>query len=824
MIASPTEPKTAEAVKCYHCGADCPEPLLIADDKPFCCDGCKTVYTLLNDSELCQYYRLDQHPGVSPDKEYYAGKFAYVDLPQVREKLIDFADENRTSVTFYTPGMHCSSCIYLLENLHRLHPGVLSAVVNFPERKVRILFQEATLSLSELADLLTRIGYEPYISLHDLDGKQQRRQRRRRLAQIGVAGFAFGNIMMMSFPEYFAVGEWSKEKSLGDLFVYLNLLLSLPVLLFSAQDFFTSAWQALRGRYLNIDAPIVLSILITFSRSLYEVATHTGPGYFDSMTGIVFFLLIGRYLQDRTYARLSFERDYTSYFPLAATVKQGPAERRVPVTELQTGDRLYIRNQELIPADARLLSPEAMIDYSFVTGESEPVSRQVGELLYAGGRLVGQAAEMDVVKPVSQSYLTQLWNHDAFRNQDADAEAKRLRSSLPDKINRYFTPAVFTISLSSFLFWTLQGQVLLGLNAATAVLIVVCPCILLLAHTFTDSNLVGIFGRYGLYLRQAGVIEKLTRITAVVFDKTGTLTQTNASTVHWVSLAEGTEDDNELADELKSIVRALTGHSVHPYSRRIAGWLDAWQRRVPLKNFREVAGSGIEAMVDGQRIRLGSAGFVGYDRTVPDTAGSHTFLAVDQYVLGYFSIRNPYRNGVEGLVQQLDQENIAQFVLSGDRDADRTYLTRLFGKADHLHFLQKPDDKLRVIQGLQQKGAQVLMVGDGLNDAGALQQSELGIAVSDDLTTFSPACDAIVQGDQLVRLPQYIKLARAGMWVLKFCFGISLLYNFVGISVAVQGHMAPVVAAILMPATSLTVILLSTITSNIIAKRLFKKL
>ncbi len=713
MIASPTEPKTADAVKCYHCGADCPEPLLMADDKPFCCDGCKTVYTLLNDSELCQYYRFDLHPGLSPDKDYYEGKFAYVDLPQVREKLIDFADDNRTSVTFYTPGMHCSSCIYLLENLHRLHPGVLSAVVNFPERKVRILFQEATLPLSQLADLLTRIGYEPYISLHDLDGKQQRRQRRRKIMQIGVAGFAFGNIMMMSFPEYFAVREWSKEQSLGNLFIYLNLLLSLPVLLFSAQDFFKSAWQALRGRYLNIDAPIVLSILITFSRSLYEVATHTGPGYFDSMTGIVFFLLIGRYLQDRTYARLSFERDYTSYFPLAATVKKGPAERRIPVTELQTGDRLYIRNQELIPADARLLSPEAMIDYSFVTGESEPVSRQVGELLYAGGRLVGQAAEMDVVKPVSQSYLTQLWNHDAFRNQDADASAKRHRASLPEKINQYFTPLVLSIALGSFLFWTLQGQLTVGLNAATAVLIVVCPCILLLAHTFTDSNLVGIFGRYGLYLRQAGVIEKLTRITAVVFDKTGTLTKTNASEIHWISLADGDEGNDDLSDEMKGIVRALTSHSVHPYSRRIAAWLDAYQRRVPLKHFREVPGAGLEAVVDGQLIRIGSAGFVGWQGALPDTTGSHTFLAVDQYVLGYFSIRNPYRAGIDGLVNALNQEHIAQFVLSGDRDADRPFLTRLFGRADQLHFLQKPDDKLRVIQQLQQKGAQVLMVGDG---------------------------------------------------------------------------------------------------------------
>ena len=844
MITSPPRNKPLTTVLCYHCGADCPEPVVMTDDKPFCCDGCKTVYTLLNDNALCQYYRLDEHPGLSPDQSLYDGKFAYLDLPQVREKLIDFADNDRTAVTFHTPGMHCSSCIYLLENLGRLQAGVLSAVVNFPERKVRVVFNESALPLSSLADLLTRIGYEPYISLHDLDGKQRRRERRRKLMQIGVAGFAFGNIMMMSFPDYFAVGRWSKEESLGQLFVFLNLLLALPVLLFSAQDFFKSAWQALRGHYLNIDAPIVLSIMITFSRSLYEVWTHTGAGYFDSMTGIVFFLLIGRYLQDRTYASLSFERDYKSYFPLAATVRHGVQERRVPVTELQTGDRLYIRNQELIPADARLLSEEALIDYSFVTGESVPVTREAGQLLYAGGRLVGQAADMEVVKPVSQSYLTQLWNHDSFRQTEGNQPIKTERATLPNRINRYFTPVVLSISLGSFLFWTLSGELTMGLNAATAVLIVVCPCILLLAHTFTDSNLVRIFGHFGLYLRQAGVIEKMTTIDTVVFDKTGTLTRTDAATVRWVGIDTDWKEDT-LSDELKATVRALAEHSVHPYSRRIAQLLDSYQRRVRLKNFREVTGAGLEATANGQLVRLGSAAFVGERMASPQSTASqfgdrdeqaispawvgteptasHVYLSLDGVLLGYFDIQNAYRAGLESLVNSLNTSGIEQFVVSGDRDADRSYLTTVFKKPQNLYFLQKPEDKLKLIESLQAKGHRVMMIGDGLNDAGALRQSELGIAVSDDLTTFSPACDAIVQGEQLARFPQYIRLAKSGMRVLQFCFGISLLYNMVGVSFAVRGDMAPVIAAILMPATSLTVILLSTIATNLIARRLFKK-
>lgn len=396
-------------VQCYHCGADCEDHVIVRDDKPFCCEGCRTVYELLQENQLCNYYDLTQNPGVSPDKNYYAGKYAYLDLPEVHDKIIDFTDGRQTHVNWFFPQMHCSSCVYLLENLHRLHEGVISSLVNFPEKKARIVIDEQKISLSKLAELLTYIGYEPYISLQDIEAQKAPKTNRTRLYKIGIAGFAFGNVMMMSFPDYFGLGDTHLDHHLQTMFSVFSVVLALPVFFYSASDFFVSAWKSIRERFLNIDAPIALAILVTFVRSLYEIGTQTGVGYLDSMTGIVFFMLLGRYFQDKTYSAISFDRDYKSYFPVAVTLLgrgQGAGGEDFPsviptkevsdtnpqllVTDLQPGDQILIRNKELIPADVRLVSERAMIDYSFVSGESTPIEKTRNELIYAGGRQIGE--------------------------------------------------------------------------------------------------------------------------------------------------------------------------------------------------------------------------------------------------------------------------------------------------------------------------------------------------------------------------------------------------------------------------------------------------
>lgn len=817
-------------VQCYHCGADCEDHVIVHDDKPFCCEGCRTVYELLQENQLCNYYDLTQNPGVSPDKNYYAGKYAYLDLPEVHDKIIDFTDGRQTHVNWFFPQMHCSSCVYLLENLHRLHEGVISSLVNFPEKKARIVIDEQKISLSKLAELLTYIGYEPYISLQDIEAQKAPKTNRTRLYKIGIAGFAFGNVMMMSFPDYFGLGDTHLDHHLQTMFSVFSVVLALPVFFYSASDFFVSAWKSIRERFLNIDAPIALAILVTFVRSLYEIGTQTGVGYLDSMTGIVFFMLLGRYFQDKTYSAISFDRDYKSYFPVAVTLLgrgQGAGGEDFPsviptkevsdtnpqllVTDLQPGDQILIRNKELIPADVRLVSERAMIDYSFVSGESTPIEKTRNELIYAGGRQIGGAIEVEVTKRVSQSYLTQLWNNDTATQQQQNAQ-----QTMVGKINYYFSWALLFLGFGALAYWAVLGDLPRGINAITTILIVACPCALLLSDTFTNGNMLGMFGSNKLYLKNAQIIENLSKIDTVVFDKTGTLTLPDAAHVQFIG--------KPLTHIQQRIVRTLCEQSSHPLSRLITKSLQHVLHEKMVSDFQEVEGKGVKGKLgEYVTVRLGSAAFVSDDNQevtfLQDSNSSHVYFSFDGKVLGYFDIQSRYRDNLVDTLKSLKQKHYNTYLLSGDKPTDVEMLSELFGSLKQLNFNQKPDDKFRFIENLQKQGHKVLMVGDGLNDAGALIKSDVGIAVSDNINNFSPACDGILEGSQLSKLPQFVRLAQAGRNIVIQSFIISVVYNIIGLSFALTGNLSPVVAAILMPASSISIVLFTTISSRIAALR-----
>ncbi|MFL5753802.1 MAG: heavy metal translocating P-type ATPase, partial [Bacteroidia bacterium] len=523
--------KTDKLNACYHCGESCGSGAVHLDQKNFCCDGCRLVYELLKESSLCTYYNLNNAPGATISRSLYAGKYDYLDKEEVRNKMISFSDGETDHITFYLPAVHCSSCIWLLENMQRLDPGIISATVNFPRKEVSIVFNKKGIRLSGLAELLSRIGYEPLISLESLEDKKTMPGIKNRVLKIGLAGFCFGNIMMLSFPEYFALGNFQDQKSLSIFFSYLNLALALPVFFYCASGFFVSAWKSLRYRYLNIDAPIALAILVTFTRSVYEILSHTGAGYMDSMSGIVFFMLIGRYFQDRSYETLSFERDYKAYFPIGVTVKANGKESSLPVSELKKGDHIIIRNAELIPADAILLNTAVHVDYSFITGESAPVKKFPGELIYAGARQIDGAAELEVAKPVSQSYLTKLWN------KDTQWTREKKEQGFIAAINTWFTAIVLSTALSVCAFW-LYADSSKALNALTAVLIVACPCGLLLTSTFVNGNILGILGKNKFYLKNASVINRLAEVDTLLFDKTGTITHGSVSEFTGPKLSE----------------------------------------------------------------------------------------------------------------------------------------------------------------------------------------------------------------------------------------------------------------------------------------------
>jgi len=799
---APSRPrKSAAAVPCYHCGTPCPPPAA-ADARAFCCDGCRLVYDVLNGAGLCDYYTLQSHPGLGQIKPLRRDKFAFLDDERIVAKLCAYTDGDLSVVTFYLPGVHCSSCMWLLEHLPRLNPAILHSRLDFGRKEVTVRFRRKAFSLRQVAELLATIGYEPYISLDDEGATAARRAtsptERMRLYRLGVAGFCFTFIMMMSFPEYF--GGVGFEEGHAHIFRYLNLLLGIPVFFFCAGEFFGTAWKGLKAKTLNIDAPIALAVLITFGRSLWEILSGTDAGYLDSMSGIVFFMLVGRVVQERTYRSLHFHRDYRSYFPLAATVLVDGAARTRSLHDLQPGDIVRIGSEEIIPADGTVLEGTGRIDYAFVTGESEPVRASEGAAVWAGGRQTGGALVVRIDKPVAGSYLTQLWNAASFRK---DKESEGRAGSSIHALSRYFTIILFTLAGITAAYWAAVDPARL-LPSVTAMLIVACPCALLLSSTFTNGSMLRLFSNAGLYLRDAPVIERLARITHIVFDKTGTLTD-------GVPDVESTGGRRFSAEEA-AWLRAVAAPSRHPMSRALMRYLGtAADGAGEIAAWCELPGQGVSARVDGHEVRIGSAAFTG---TVEGAEKAAFYVRIADRVTS-FGVAPRFRRGLAGLVMRL-RRGYQLSLLSGDNSRQRAAFAPLFD-AGALHFDQRPEDKLHFIESLQHSGERVLMVGDGLNDAGALQQSDAGITLADDVNNFTPACDAILDAAAFSKLGGLLALARWGQYTVRIAFAVSVVYNLVGLWFAVQGKMNPMIAAILMPVSTLSIVLISVGVSRVAA-------
>jgi Cu+-exporting ATPase len=681
-----------------------------------------------------------------------------------------------------------------------LNAGVLRAEVSFGRKTVTIDFDPKLVKLSAIGNLLSSLGYSPSVNL-DSGEKRKGPSDKSLVYKLSIAGFCFGNIMLFSFPEYLGLDK--ADEYLMRIFSWLNLALAIPVFFYSAKGYFTSALASFKQKQINIDVPIAAGLLALFLRSSYDILTFTGPGYLDSFAGLVFFLLIGRWFQSKTYESLAFDRDFTSYFPLAVSRLVIDEWKPVVIYELRRGDRIRIRNMEIVPTDSVLLDDHAYFDYSFVTGEARPVKSIQGDTIYAGGRLIGQPVELVVEAKTSQSHLTSLWNNDSFKKRDESRYQKII-----DTAARKFTWIVMGLAIVTAIVWYFYKPDQMWL-VLTSVLMVACPCALALAAPFTYGSMLRAFGRYSFYLKNADVIERLASIDAVVFDKTGTVTYGHLPEVNFTGFIT--------TDELAG-VKLLTNSSTHPLSAIVSKSISG-RAAEKLSYFKEIPGRGVQAMIDGKFIQIGSAEFVGFDHPI-DPTSSCVFVSIDDIIRGHFTIRIKTREKIKGMLDRLGKKCVA--LLSGDNQADRAKMETLFNPSVQLLFNQDPHDKLAFVTSLQKKGKKVLMVGDGLNDSGALKQSDVGIAVTDDTGIFTPACDGILSGKNLVQLDKFMALARSSSTVLKIAFGISFFYNTIALTFAVTGHLTPLVAAILMPVSSISVVGFSTLAVNYVTHKKLK--
>ncbi len=727
--------------ECYHCGSNCDEEIHF-DSKVFCCEGCKTVYDILSGNDLSNYYNIEQTVGeLNKDKvgvkanKSFKGKYNFLDLPEFRNKLITFSEGDYSKIKLFLPQIHCSSCLWLLERLDKLAEGVTASQVFFAKKEAEITFNESKISLRALAELLASIGYPPSITLEDYDKAKTSKSNKQLIFKIGLVGFCFGNVMLMSFPEYFGIDQ--KYLEFQHTFNYINLGLSIPVLVYGAKDYIVSAYKSLKNKRINIDVPITMGIFALYFRSLYEVIFTVGAGYFDSFIGI--------------------------------------------------------------PTDSILLRGKGSIDYSFVTGESVPIEKKSGDKLYAGGKQKGETIEVEVIKKIENSYLTQLWNNPIF-------DKKSETETLSDKISRNFTIAIIIVALLAGAYWLFKdsGQ---ASFIVVSVLIVACPCAIALSVPFTFGNGIRVLGRKGFYLRSVNVIEPLTKITDLVFDKTGTITHNNQSKIVW--------EGETLTDIQLNIIQQATFNSSHPLSRQISSYLKKGED-LKFETFSEIPSKGIEVIINQDTWKIGHKDWIG--ATAKDNK-TRVYIACNQTILGAYVFENIYRLGLPEMFKAFENQfNI--HILSGDNDSEKEKLKELLPEHSALNFNQKPEDKLKYIEALQQEGKQVMMFGDGLNDAGALQQADVGVSVVDDVYSFTPSSDAIINGEKLTQIPNYLNFSKFNVKVVKWSYVFSLIYNLIGLSFAITGHLKPLVAAVLMPLSSISVVVLVTVATSLRGRRL----
>lgn len=805
----------SEQQACAHCGAAVTGAAAtgLADSgghsQRFCCNGCETVYSILRDRNLLGFYDLPEN-SVASLREKPGSDYSYCDSPWFRQMFVKESASGSWSLSLKLPDIHCAACVWLLEKLPEMLPGLTGSRINYLRKQLTVS-ATAQVTPGQVIQLVADLGYAPDFSRESAATQKLSAYDRSLLRRMAVAAFAFGNAMLFSLPEYFSS---QVESTFAKTFIVLNALLATFVLFYSAGEFFKSAWRAIKKKQIVIDLPISIGIAAMFARSAVDITQGTSAGYFDTFAGLIFFLLIGRFVQSRSYAWLNFERDNLLFLPLAVRVQTGTGEVFTPVKDLKPGDTLRLLAGEIAPARCRVLSENAAADYAFITGESVPVSLKAGDMFEAGGKVVGQSVKLTITEAVDQAKLNRIWEDAPRENDDV---LSKPAGGFAERISPWFTFTVVTIATGALLYW-LPRDASIAFNAFSAVLVITCPCALAMAKPFSYFTAQSALARQGLFLKSAQTIEKFFNIQNIVFDKTGTLTQPGAFDVRFDVVAA------DFSDSDKSALAALAAESTHPLSRAVAKWLGASIHEVPTA-FTEQPGLGVAAGIGRDRYLLGSAAWLAAEGVIIADLPAAEFSSVvwcarNNTCLGRFQVRNQLRGDLETTVAKL-QSRYQLSLLSGDSAVERDRFAAIFGEGAPLKFHARPDDKARSIAELKNDGP-VMMIGDGLNDAAALAAADLGVALTEDNSHFSPASDAVLAAAALPRLPGLMAQAKQVRKTTVAAYALSFAYNAVGISVAVAGKLTPLFCAVLMPISSLSVIALA-FASAAIAVRLRRR-
>ncbi|GAB4387145.1 heavy metal translocating P-type ATPase [Albidovulum sp.] len=709
---------------------------------------------------------------------------ACVAAPAAEAQAGKAAREREAGIVLSLPTVHCGLCISNVERALAAVPGVRDARVNLTLKRVSVA-AGPELRPADLIAVLERAGYPA----HELDPgllsmTQSERIGRDLLMRLGVAGFAMMNIMLLS------VAVWSgAEAATRDLFHWISAAIALPTLAFSGKPFFASAWSALRARRLGMDVPISLALILAAAISLFETARSGQHAYFDAAVSLCFFLLAGRYLDYRTRTAARSAAEELSALEVARAIRLDGAggETTVPVAELRPGDLVRVKPGGRMPVDGEVTEGASEIDRSLLTGETLPVRIGAGNAVSAG--------EVNLTGPLTVRVTAAGRDSSLHRMADLVAVAEGARNrytSIADRMARAYAPAVHILSFAAFAGWLwLTRDLRLSVNIAAAVLIITCPCALALAVPAVVTSASGRLFRKGLLIKNGTALERLAEVDTVVFDKTGTLTM---GAPRPVAL-----EDHPAA--VLAVARALAAGSQHPLAVALAGALAAAGiDPAPVERIREIPGAGIEGRWRGRVVRLGRADWLG----APEAGETATWLAIGDEAPVAFRFADTPRPGAREAVAALRAAGLRVLLLSGDAEAPVAALAADLGIGEWRSG-RRPQDKAEAIAALAARGAKVLMVGDGLNDTAALATAHVSISPASALDAARVASDIVLLGQSLAPLADAIRMAGLARRRIRENFGLSLAYNAVAVPVAILGLATPLIAALAMSASSITV-------------------
>lgn len=784
--------------KCFHCGKKInKKKIIIFKKKLFCCYECKEVYNIIISKKLKIFYKLNNNPGISPkkNKKY---KFQFLDNSKIKKNIVSYEDEKITVVRFIIPSIYCTSCILLLESIPKINKKIIQSNVDFTQKIIQIKFKNKEYKLSDVANFLTKLGYKPCLNFQFFEKKKKKNLKF--LYKIAVSFFCFVNIMLLSFPQY--IIGFNKDIWIENNKFFLSCIiffLTLPVVFFSSSDYFISAYKGIKNKIINVNIPISLGILVIFFRSIYEIFfTKKGLGYFDSLCGLVFFLLIGHYFKIRTYHFLSFNKNYKSFYPIYVTKINSGIEKNIIISKLKKGDNILIRNEETIPVDSILIDEKTMIDTSFITGESFLTFKKKGDIIYAGSKQVGKAIRIKVIKKIDQSYLSTLWksisnNKNSFLYKD-----------LLTKYSHYFTLIILIICIISSIYWYFIDFSKI-LEVISSILIIACPCALSLSTPFTLGNVMRILANNGFFVKSYDIIERIAKINFLVFDKTGTISYNKKDKISFFG--------KKIKKDEKKKISFLLKNSNHILSKILYNYLSCSYNNINylIKNFKEIPGKGLQGVVDDVPIKIGSESYLGFYKKKKKKNGTKVFISIKNEILGYFLLKNKFHKNLKNIFKKLKEYNIS--IISGDNDYDKFYLKSILPKKSKLFFYKTPKEKFFYIKKLQKKGKKVMMFGDGINDIIALKKSNVSVAVSNNNNNFLPSCDVLMEFKKFNLLPFFLKISKFSIIIIIVSFIISFIYNIIGITFAIKGNLNPIISAILMPLSSISVILFTTLST-----------